>query len=225
MRNQRDGSAQSLRRSARFSCRAQSPRESDSGLERAAGRRCPGARIARRSSGGGSVAKLGIEGLLCAEFFVTRTGELFVNELAPRPHNSYHQSERGCATSQFEQLVRAVCNLPLGSTELIVRARLRICSAICGWKGARFCCRTRSAGRAAASIREAHAARGTEDGASIGGGSNGGGSTGAGAGSEAASLGLQHGSLDPVIYADRSLGIATESPRFSLSQRIRKGSM
>jgi 5-(carboxyamino)imidazole ribonucleotide synthase len=65
------------------------------------------------------VAKLGIVGLLCAEIFVTRGGDLFVNELAPRPHNSYHQSERGCATSQFEQLVRAVCNLPLGSTELI----------------------------------------------------------------------------------------------------------
>ena len=65
------------------------------------------------------VAKLGLEGLLCAELFVTRKGELFVNELAPRPHNSYHQSERGCETSQFEQLVRAVCNLPLGSTELI----------------------------------------------------------------------------------------------------------
>ena len=65
------------------------------------------------------VAKLGMVGLLCAEIFVTRAGELFVNELAPRPHNSYHQSERGCATSQFEQLVRAVCNLPLGSTELI----------------------------------------------------------------------------------------------------------
>jgi len=65
------------------------------------------------------VAKLGMVGLLCAEIFVTRSGDLLVNELAPRPHNSYHQSERGCATSQFEQLVRAVCNLPLGSTELI----------------------------------------------------------------------------------------------------------
>jgi 5-(carboxyamino)imidazole ribonucleotide synthase len=65
------------------------------------------------------VAKLGMVGLLCAEIFVTRDGELLINELAPRPHNSYHQSERGCATSQFEQLVRAVCNLPLGSTELI----------------------------------------------------------------------------------------------------------
>ncbi len=65
------------------------------------------------------VAKLGIVGLLCAELFVTRAGELFVNELAPRPHNSYHQSERGCVTSQFEQLVRAVCNLPLGDASLI----------------------------------------------------------------------------------------------------------
>jgi 5-(carboxyamino)imidazole ribonucleotide synthase len=65
------------------------------------------------------IAKLGVEGLLCIEFFVTRQGELFVNELAPRPHNSYHQSERGCVTSQFEQAVRAACNLPLGSTELI----------------------------------------------------------------------------------------------------------
>jgi 5-(carboxyamino)imidazole ribonucleotide synthase len=70
------------------------------------------------------VAKLGIEGLLCAEIFVTRQGELFVNELAPRPHNSYHESERGCETSQFEQLVRAVCNLPLGSTELISPAAI-----------------------------------------------------------------------------------------------------
>ena len=67
----------------------------------------------------GIVEKLGIEGLLCVEFFVTKQGELFVNELAPRPHNSYHQSERGCVTSQFEQAVRAACNLPLGSTELL----------------------------------------------------------------------------------------------------------
>ena len=65
------------------------------------------------------IARLGIEGLLCVELFVTRQGELLVNELAPRPHNSYHQSERGCITSQFEQPVRAVCNLPLGDTALI----------------------------------------------------------------------------------------------------------
>ena len=65
------------------------------------------------------IARLGLEGLLCVEMFVTKQGELLVNELAPRPHNSYHQSERGCVTSQFEQLVRTTCNLPLGSTELI----------------------------------------------------------------------------------------------------------
>ena len=62
---------------------------------------------------------LGIEGMLCVEMFVTKQGELFVNELAPRPHNSYHQSERGCVTSQFEQAVRAALNLPLGDTSLI----------------------------------------------------------------------------------------------------------
>ncbi len=65
------------------------------------------------------VAKLGMEGLLCCELFVTKQGELFVNELAPRPHNSYHQSERGSVTSQFEQLIRTTCNLPLGDTSLI----------------------------------------------------------------------------------------------------------
>jgi 5-(carboxyamino)imidazole ribonucleotide synthase len=65
------------------------------------------------------IERIGIEGLLCVEFFITRAGDLLVNELAPRTHNSYHQSERGCATSQFEQMVRALCNLPLGDTKLI----------------------------------------------------------------------------------------------------------
>lgn len=69
-------------------------------------------------------ARLGLEGLLCVELFVTRQGELLVNELAPRPHNSYHQSERGCVTSQFEQAVRAVCSLPLGDTSLITPAAI-----------------------------------------------------------------------------------------------------
>ena len=70
------------------------------------------------------IVRLGLEGLLCVELFVTRQGELLVNELAPRPHNSYHQSERGCVTSQFEQHVRAVCNLPLGDTGLITPAAI-----------------------------------------------------------------------------------------------------
>jgi 5-(carboxyamino)imidazole ribonucleotide synthase len=70
------------------------------------------------------ISKLEIEGLLCVEMFVTTDGELLVNELAPRPHNSYHQSERGCVTSQFEQAVRAACNLPLGDTSLITPAAI-----------------------------------------------------------------------------------------------------
>jgi 5-(carboxyamino)imidazole ribonucleotide synthase len=62
---------------------------------------------------------LGMVGLLAVEFFLTTDGRLLVNELAPRPHNTYHHSERACATSQFEQLVRAVCNLPLGDSKVI----------------------------------------------------------------------------------------------------------
>lgn len=62
--------------------------------------------------------RLDIVGLLAVECFVTREGELLINELAPRPHNTYHHSERGLATSQFEQLVRAICNLPLGDTSI-----------------------------------------------------------------------------------------------------------
>jgi 5-(carboxyamino)imidazole ribonucleotide synthase len=62
--------------------------------------------------------RIGIVGLLAVECFVTTDGTLLVNELAPRPHNTYHHSERGLATSQFEQLVRAVCDLPLGSTDV-----------------------------------------------------------------------------------------------------------
>lgn len=61
---------------------------------------------------------LQLEGLLCIEFFVAGD-QLMINEIAPRPHNSGHWSIEGCVTSQFEQQVRAVCNLPLGSTELI----------------------------------------------------------------------------------------------------------
>ncbi len=62
---------------------------------------------------------IGVVGLLCVEMFITTDGRLLVNELAPRPHNSFHATELGCATSQFEQLVRAVCDLPLGSVELL----------------------------------------------------------------------------------------------------------
>jgi 5-(carboxyamino)imidazole ribonucleotide synthase len=65
-----------------------------------------------------------LEGILAVELFVTKDGRLLINELAPRPHNSYHASERACVTSQFEQLVRAVCDLPLGSVELVQPAAI-----------------------------------------------------------------------------------------------------
>jgi 5-(carboxyamino)imidazole ribonucleotide synthase len=68
---------------------------------------------------GGIAKALGIEGLIAVELFIVRDGRLLVNELAPRPHNTFHASELGCATSQFEQLVRAICDLPLGSTEIL----------------------------------------------------------------------------------------------------------
>ncbi|WP_068614392.1 5-(carboxyamino)imidazole ribonucleotide synthase [Paenibacillus tuaregi] len=58
-------------------------------------------------------------GLLAVELFLTGDGELYVNELAPRPHNSGHYTMEACRTSQFEQHVRAVCNLPLGDTSLM----------------------------------------------------------------------------------------------------------
>ncbi len=60
---------------------------------------------------------LDVVGMLCVEFFLTRSGRLIVNELAPRPHNSGHYTVDACLTSQFEQQLRAVCGLPLGSTE------------------------------------------------------------------------------------------------------------
>ncbi len=65
-----------------------------------------------------------LEGLLAVEMFLTRDGRLLVNELAPRPHNSYHSSERACVTSQFEQMVRAVCDLPLGETDVVTPAAI-----------------------------------------------------------------------------------------------------
>lgn len=61
---------------------------------------------------------LDVIGVLCVEFFVTHDGELMINELAPRPHNSGHLTVDACVTSQFEQQLRAVCGLPLGSPEM-----------------------------------------------------------------------------------------------------------
>ena len=62
---------------------------------------------------------LGVEGLLVVELFLLEGNRLVVNELAPRPHNTFHATEVACVTSQFEQLVRAVCDLPLGGPEIM----------------------------------------------------------------------------------------------------------
>lgn len=62
---------------------------------------------------------LDVVGLLAVELFVTAEGRLLVNEMAPRPHNSGHYTWEGCAVSQFEQQLRAVCGLPLGRPELL----------------------------------------------------------------------------------------------------------
>ena len=65
-----------------------------------------------------------LEGVLAVEMFCTTDGKLLVNELAPRPHNSYHASVRACVTGQFEQLVRAVCDLPLGDVRVVKPAAI-----------------------------------------------------------------------------------------------------
>ncbi len=67
----------------------------------------------------GVLESLNVVGVMCVEFFITRDGKLLINETAPRPHNSGHFTFDASITSQFEQQLRAVCGLPLGSTELL----------------------------------------------------------------------------------------------------------
>jgi 5-(carboxyamino)imidazole ribonucleotide synthase len=66
------------------------------------------------------ISTLDMVGLLAVEFFLTKSGELLVNEIAPRPHNSGHHTIECCYTSQFAQHLRAILNLPLGDTGLIM---------------------------------------------------------------------------------------------------------
>jgi len=67
---------------------------------------------------------LELTGLVALEMFVARDGRVLANEMAPRPHNSGHWTIDACATSQFEQLVRAVCGLPLGAVDVLAPARM-----------------------------------------------------------------------------------------------------
>jgi 5-(carboxyamino)imidazole ribonucleotide synthase len=78
----------------------------------------PAGTIAKAERHGLQLAEsLELAGLVALEMFVTRDGQVLANEMAPRPHNSGHWTIDACMTSQFEQLVRAICGLPLGSTE------------------------------------------------------------------------------------------------------------
>jgi 5-(carboxyamino)imidazole ribonucleotide synthase len=63
------------------------------------------------------IEKMGLVGVLAVEMFLTPDGEILINEVAPRPHNSGHQTIRGNETSQYEQHLRAISSLPLGSTQ------------------------------------------------------------------------------------------------------------
>lgn len=67
---------------------------------------------------------LDVVGVMCVEFFLTKTGRLIINELAPRPHNSGHLTFDAAVTSQFEQQLRAICGLPLGATDSFAPAAM-----------------------------------------------------------------------------------------------------
>ena len=64
-------------------------------------------------------------GIFCVEMFVDKNGNVLVNEVAPRPHNSGHYTIEACVTSQFEQHIRAICGLPLGDSSLVRPAVMR----------------------------------------------------------------------------------------------------
>lgn len=71
-----------------------------------------------KKAAGKVVEEINDYGLFCIEFFVDARGKVLVNEIAPRPHNSGHYSIEGCMTSQFEQIIRIITGMPLGSTQL-----------------------------------------------------------------------------------------------------------
>ena len=85
-----------------------------------------------------SIEALDGVGIFGVELFLTKSGEVQVNEIAPRPHNSGHYTVEACATSQFEQIIRAVTNLPLGSTKLISPAVMVNLLGEVGYEGEPF---------------------------------------------------------------------------------------
>jgi hypothetical protein len=111
------------------------------------------------------VTGLGVVGLACVELFLTRDGDLWVNEVAPRPHNSGHVTIEACRVDQFEQQVRAVCGLPLGDpAALRPGAMANLLGDLWGggepdWRG-----RARRRRRAAPPLRQGRGAARPQDG-------------------------------------------------------------
>ena len=70
------------------------------------------------------IQKLGMVGLLAVEMFVTKSGDVLVNEIAPRTHNSGHHTIESCVTSQFDQHLRSILGLPLGNTSIVKSATM-----------------------------------------------------------------------------------------------------
>ena len=115
----RRGARRSTARS-RTTASSRTPSPSHSRRLGGAGRRAAAAsRTKRCAIARATLEALDVVGVLCVELFLTRDGRLLINELAPRPHNSGHLTFDAAVTSQFEQQLRAVCGLPLGSTELL----------------------------------------------------------------------------------------------------------
>ena len=113
--------------------------------------------------------QLKLEGLLAVEMFVTGGDGLYVNELAPRPHNSYHASQRCCVTSQFEQAVRAVCDLPLGDVRIMRPAAIaNLLGDLVAQGGTALCAGAGGARGQFAFVRETHRPRGPKNGPSFG---------------------------------------------------------
>ena len=95
--------------------------------------------------------EIGLVGLLAVEMFLTSDGRLLVNELAPRPHNSGHWTIDACPVSQFEQLVRAICGLPLGDPTPLCPA---VMDNLLGEEALGFGGHAGRAGRPAPSLRQ-----------------------------------------------------------------------
>lgn len=87
------------------------------------------------------MAALDVVGVACVEFFVTKDGRVLVNEIAPRTHNSGHLTIEACDTSQFEQQVRAICGLPLGSPRQVAPAAMANLLGDCWFAGDGGTCR------------------------------------------------------------------------------------